>query len=89
MSTVTSTRIALLARRQFSLWVGALAVLAALVVGFWLGRPDGGDSGQPTLQDGVVSLVDTEQRLVCSRPEPNPDQECYRAQAWSSRWVTR
>jgi hypothetical protein len=81
LSTVTSDRIAPLARQQVSLWVGALAVLAALVVGFWLGKPHSGDSGQPSLQSGVISLIDTEQGLVCIQPEPEPGQlqECYRA----------
>ena len=68
MSTVIGTRIAPLARRQFSLWVGALAVLAALVVGFWLGKPHGGESGQLELQSGVVGLIDKEQGLVCIQP---------------------
>jgi len=45
LSTVMSDRLAPLvplARRQFPLWAGALAVLAALIVGFLLGRS--GDS---------------------------------------------
>lgn len=79
MSTMVSEQVAPLARRQIPLWAAAIAVLAALLAGFLLGKPGDSSSGQPALKDGVVSLIDTEQGLVCLSPPGEHDQECYRA----------
>lgn len=79
MSVMTRDRLAPIVRRQIPLWAGAVAVVAALLVGFVLGQSAGDDPGQPVVHTGVVSLVDSDESLVCISPLGEQEQECYRA----------
>ncbi|MCW2766093.1 MAG: hypothetical protein JWO11_2052 [Nocardioides sp.] len=63
---------------QVPIWMGTVAVVAAVLAGFLLGRSTTGDPEEAGTQTGVVDSIDTEQGTICLS-SGGSTVECYRA----------